>query len=398
MIIKKIIVSLCIMMLLLVPTYNAMTISETQAEIDKMQAEMQKEKDKAANAQYTYDQLTQQLQDMADEQQQVADDIVVLENEIAQTEADIAKIEEELPVLVAQAEEVLQMLQVTKNQNYLLDQLFATDGSAKTALRKTQALNKLTEEAVSIVNQVIEKQAELEQKQADLANQQNDLTYQQAYLEEQIAYSEQLQSQQTVIIAESETQIDEGVSDIVAQQDLIALMESAGCGPDDVYMVDCGVPEVASSTGFTMPMNTGYVTAEYGASDINYYCGYHNGIDLSSSNPSEPIYAVANGQVISVMGPGESGGYGNYVIIQHNIGGSIYYSKYAHLSSVNVSEGQEVTTSTQIGNMGNTGMSYGSHLHLSIQQGGNAPENCNTIDPRAVINFPPLHVYWNGRG
>lgn len=390
--IRKIIVSLCIMTILFVPAYNAMTIAETEDKIAKMQSDMQQEIDRAESARYTYDQLDEELRQMAIDQEEMEAQIVEMEAQIANTEAEIAQIEAELPVLIAQAEEVLSMLQVTKNQNYVLDQLFANDSTAKTAIRKTNSLTKLTEEAVNIVNQVIEKQKELEEKQASLESQQNDLAYEVAYLDEQIAYANALQVQQQQIIAESETQIDEGVSDIVAQQDLLALMESAGCGPTDVYGVDCGVVE--STTGFAKPMQTGYVTAEYGASEIDYYCGYHNGIDLASSNPTEPIYSVANGQVISVMSAGESGGYGNYVIIQHNVDGTVYYSKYAHLSSVNVSEGQQVTTSTQIGNMGNTGMSYGAHLHLSIQQGGAAPANCSTIDPRSVINFPPLYVYW----
>lgn len=393
--IKKIVIILSIVLLLFVPSYNAMTIAETEAKIADMQEDMQKNIEKAEDAQYTYDQLEQELFEMSEEQKRVEEEIQATEAKMAETEDKIAEIEQELPVLIEQAEEVLQILQVTKNQNYLLDQLFSSDSSAKTAIRKTTSLNKLTEEAVEIVNVVIEKQKELEQMEIELEEQQNDLVYQQAYLEEQMALAEELQKQQQDIMAKSQTQIDEGASDIVAQQDMLDLMESAGCADNEEYGIDCG--NVGSDTGFSKPMQNGYVTAEYGHSDIDYYCGYHNGIDLSSSNKSEPIYPVANGQVVSVMSPSESGGYGWYVIIQHNINGTIYFSKYAHLSSVNVSEGQAVNTDTQIGNMGNTGMSYGSHLHMSIQKGGTQPENCNTINPRDVINFPPVYVYWNGR-
>lgn len=59
--------------------------------------------------------------------------------------------------------------------------------------------------------------------------------------------------------------------------------------------------------------------------------------------------------------------YGNSVLINH--GGNIT-SLYAHLSSIIVTEGQEVTKEIEIGKMGATGRAFGDHLHFEVRENG----------------------------
>ena len=47
-------------------------------------------------------------------------------------------------------------------------------------------------------------------------------------------------------------------------------------------------------------------------------------------------------------------------------------SLYAHLSKIEVEEGQEVTMDTEIGRMGATGRAFGDHLHLEVYDHGKA--------------------------
>lgn len=106
----------------------------------------------------------------------------------------------------------------------------------------------------------------------------------------------------------------------------------------------------------------------------------HNGIDVVGSN--NDILASLEGVVIDVEtgcvegNRGCGGGYGNLVIIRHANG---FETLYAHLSSVRVVRGQKVSTLQKIGEMGNTGRSFGAHLHFEIKRNGQALNPMNLI-------------------
>lgn len=63
-------------------------------------------------------------------------------------------------------------------------------------------------------------------------------------------------------------------------------------------------------------------------------------------------------------------GYGNYIMILHE---NNYVTLYAHLESVYVREGQTVNQGDEIGIMGNTGNSFGAHLHFEVRRYGANP-------------------------
>lgn len=97
----------------------------------------------------------------------------------------------------------------------------------------------------------------------------------------------------------------------------------------------------------------------------------HEGIDISWPGcEGEPVYAAQAGTVSLVQtghvnNQGSSGmaSYGNCVFIQHENG---WESRYAHMTSVVVSQGEHVEQGQLLGYIGNTGNSYGAHLHISL--------------------------------
>lgn len=89
----------------------------------------------------------------------------------------------------------------------------------------------------------------------------------------------------------------------------------------------------------------------------------NNGVDIAAY-VGTPVYAAADGQIISAKSSGYNGGYGSMIIIKHN--GNIQ-TVYAHLSAVNVAVGQYVTKGQTIGAVGNTGRSTGPHLHFEVR-------------------------------
>lgn len=134
---------------------------------------------------------------------------------------------------------------------------------------------------------------------------------------------------------------------------------------------------------------TTYVTQPY---HINGQYGYsynHWGIDLVCYNDwgtcLGDVLAHSDGTVIGLRNNCtgfESGSYGNFVLIAHNNG---MQTLYAHLEykSVCVYVGQDVKQGQKIGYMGNTGESYGGHLHFEIRN-----ENGYQIDPTPFLDSP----------
>lgn len=98
------------------------------------------------------------------------------------------------------------------------------------------------------------------------------------------------------------------------------------------------------------------------------YAG-HRGTDYMCARYT-PIYAVADGVVVASS---ESGpGWGVYVKIAHNIGGTSVTTLYAHMSygTRAVQVGETVSAGQLIGQVGDTGRAYGTHLHLEVVVSG----------------------------
>jgi len=98
----------------------------------------------------------------------------------------------------------------------------------------------------------------------------------------------------------------------------------------------------------------------------------HNGLDFKGPRGT-PILAAAPGRVSSV---GSQGGYGNTVEVDHGQG---IMTRYAHLSGFDARVGDVVTAGQQIGRMGSTGRSTGSHLHFEVRINGAA------VNPRRFL-------------
>lgn len=105
----------------------------------------------------------------------------------------------------------------------------------------------------------------------------------------------------------------------------------------------------------------------------------HRGVDLGLCHGEDrTIVAAFSGKVKLVRNQGRRKGYGKYVIIDHGNG---LTTLYAHLASWKVNIGDEVMAGDTIGIGGNTGRSFGAHLHFEMKYNG------VYIDPSTVFNF-----------
>ncbi|MCC4909097.1 M23 family metallopeptidase [Microbacterium sp. cx-59] len=109
----------------------------------------------------------------------------------------------------------------------------------------------------------------------------------------------------------------------------------------------------------------------------------HDGIDFNNafrgSKGGETIYAIADGRVSF---SGVSGGYGYLVRVEHSGGWSSWYGHTPNGATVSV--GTQVTRGTAISIIGNTGRSFGPHLHLEIH----SPNG--RVDPAVRVMGAPL--------
>ncbi len=115
---------------------------------------------------------------------------------------------------------------------------------------------------------------------------------------------------------------------------------------------------------FIKPIAGAPLTQGYGATSFAqkaYKTGFHNGADYGAPIGT-PVVAARDGKVIGVGNNGKYQ-YGKYIAIEHDIK---LTTLYAHLSKQLVAPGETVTAGQLIGYSGNTGYSFGPHVHLTV--------------------------------
>jgi murein DD-endopeptidase MepM/ murein hydrolase activator NlpD len=155
---------------------------------------------------------------------------------------------------------------------------------------------------------------------------------------------------------------------IRAQEDLAALeAEQARVQAALSAAAPSGGPIRQGSGQLIWPVN-GTFTSPFGMR----WGRLHAGIDIAAPEGT-PIRAADSGQVVLAAW---TGGYGNYTCVQHT--GSLS-TCYAHQSRLGTSSGASVTQGQVIGQVGNTGNSFGAHLHFEVRVNG------SPVDPMGYL-------------
>jgi murein DD-endopeptidase MepM/ murein hydrolase activator NlpD len=123
----------------------------------------------------------------------------------------------------------------------------------------------------------------------------------------------------------------------------------------------------------------GKITSRFGKDFLNGVARIHNGIDIAQSGVNE-VVASAGGRVSKSY---LSSSYGECVFILHDINGQEFETVYAHMRSGSrkVKEGENVRKGQPIGIMGNTGYSFGQHLHFELHKGRWNIGKSKAVDP-----------------
>ncbi|MEM1133820.1 MAG: peptidoglycan DD-metalloendopeptidase family protein [Pseudomonadota bacterium] len=125
---------------------------------------------------------------------------------------------------------------------------------------------------------------------------------------------------------------------------------------------------------YAEPADMNSITSDFGyrSDPFTGRPAMHSGLDFRGAY-GQPILAAADGKVTFV---GWKGGYGRTVDIDHGNG---MMTRYAHLAGISATIGSEVRAGSEIGGMGNSGRSTGTHLHFEVRVNGKA------IDPKPFL-------------
>ena len=135
-------------------------------------------------------------------------------------------------------------------------------------------------------------------------------------------------------------------------KELAAASRKEYVGGKFIWPVDVSIKRISSDYG--------YRTYWYKGKKVS---DFHMGIDIPASVGTD-IYAVQSGEIILAT---KHSSYGNYIIVDH--GGGIT-TLYAHCSKLLKKVGDKVTQGDHIAEMGSTGQSTGSHLHIEVRVNG----------------------------
>jgi murein DD-endopeptidase MepM/ murein hydrolase activator NlpD len=137
--------------------------------------------------------------------------------------------------------------------------------------------------------------------------------------------------------------------------------DAAGSAITDIERLAL-LQRIATTLPLAAPLDRFTITGEFGKrrDPFTRSRAYHAGLDLGAPRGAK-VLAPAPGRVIFAD---PSGPYGNLVEIDHGMG---IVTRYAHLKSIAVAEGEEVALRTPIGVIGSTGRSTSRHLHYEVR-------------------------------
>ena len=153
-----------------------------------------------------------------------------------------------------------------------------------------------------------------------------------------------------------------------ADADIKATTDSASTGaPEKLFVLDM--------TTSIIPTESRRIAGHYGPRKHRM----HRGVDLGLCHGEDrTIVAAFAGKVVKVRNQGRRKGYGRYVILDHGNG---LTTLYAHLERWKVKVGDELQAGDTIGVGGNSGRSFGAHLHFEMRYNG------IYINPETVYDF-----------
>lgn len=361
------------------------TVPAGAAEIDNAKKQAEDLKNKKSSAESEKNSLAKELETKVKEMEDV-------EKKISAKETEISKKEDEL--VQAKVDENTQYDSMKKRIKYMYEngnthfiEILCDSKSIGEFLNNAEYINTISTydrnmlvEFQDVVKEVEKQEENLQAEYKELNTMQDDIVKKQesltALINEKSAEIASLDSELTQTNSKIKKLEEAAAAAQRKQQEAAAAAaaaassgSSSGSGGGSSYVPSNSVV-VSGSGQFTNPCPGASISSTFGYRDFDG--AFHKGLDLAAAEGT-PTYAAAAGTVIIA---GWSSSAGNWVVIDHGNG---LVTKYMHHSALAVSAGQTVTKGQQIGYVGNTGNSFGAHLHFQVEVNGSA------VDPQGYL-------------
>ena len=238
--------------------------------------------------------------------------------------------------------------------------------------QKVELLNIITEHDTKLIARLTSDMESIAAERQEIEGQKEEVASARADLEGRRRELAEVQAEADRVLAE----LNESVASVQAESEAIAKKKAEADKAVDDWLEDyyasqkpsTGGGSSSGSGGYTSTGNFTWPVPGFTRLTTRFqewtYGGYHRGIDIASTGGRSiygaPIVAADSGRVIKA---GWNNSYGNCVYIDHGGG---YVTRYAHASSLAVTQGQTVTKGQTIAYVGNTGDSFGAHLHFEV--------------------------------
>ena len=366
---------------------NKKKIEELDAEASKYDGQIATLQEKISVIQDQIDLHNQEIAIIDEDIEKIDAQIDGIQKEIDTLNAQVKQLDAQVATLEKEKEETYKLLGERIRASYMagastsLEYLISSDEfEFQSYLERVELLQRVAEHDDAIVTKLeknIEnisiKLAEIEDVKTRLGTKIGELDS--AKSEYEAKKQEQVDARTVVEAEEAKIQAEfDKVRDIVSKLDAQSAEAEAAIdrSEEDILefenkLSDKNVFYGSGNAGdmcWPLPYDDVYVSSRYKIR----WGRQHNGIDTCrwSGTHGADVVSVKDG-TIEVACWGWGGGYGNYVVVNHGEGVLTYY---AHLSNITVSVGQSVQQGQVIGQAGNTGQSYGAHLHFGIMING----------------------------
>lgn len=382
-------------------TFNhSVSASDVQSKLNKLQKEHDQLKKDQSKLKEDQDSTTNKMHDNVLQQEQtklelekIDQDLLDTQTKLQKKEAQITETSQKIERIQKEIDQLQQDIQVLtdrieKREELLKNRLLSiqkTGGNMKFIevilgsqsfsdfISRTLAVNTIMDQDKSIMDEHNADKLALEEKQIQFEEQKNILEEQKEELEAQKAELVSLKTQLDEQMSEKEQlmkqlkleydQLEEHKMSLEEEQRILKEQEKIiQQEKGKLEQLRSNNNNLAGESGIFNWPTSGRISSPYGYRSFNGG-GFHHGIDIAAPQGT-PVTAVASGVVTRAT---YSSSYGNVVFIHHPQLNKT--TVYAHMHTISVSAGAQVSSGQQVGTVGNTGNSFGNHLHFEVHNG-----------------------------